>query len=266
MPSVWPQNWDGVVYCQNTQRKATGKERGSQGALGACGVCRTGEESCRTLLMEEGNIQKKFMKIHKNLHFFKLLHLYSGYRQSTMFWLLKVDRLRDSATHTHVSMCPLNSPPIQAVTWRWAEFPVMDRRSLLVLHGKYSRVSMSIPDSLTIPSPINPQGKHKSVLWVLWVCFCLVSSHESFHFRSHKCVNMYMEDCQNIYNSNIVKILTAGMENMCAPMNTHTQTHTQTGLHNLHNCQWTDLRRGSWLKEGQNVRISSNQLAKLLYW
>ena len=33
---------------------------------------------------------------------------------------------------------------------------MLDSRSLLVLHVKHSSVSMSIPDSLTIPSPILP--------------------------------------------------------------------------------------------------------------
>ena len=40
---------------------------------------------------------------------------------------------------------------------------MLDRRSLLVLHVKYSSVSMSIPNSLTIPSPILPPGNHQVI-------------------------------------------------------------------------------------------------------
>ena len=39
---------------------------------------------------------------------------------------------------------------------------MLDSRSLLVLHVKYSSVPMSIPNSLTIPSPILPPGDAKS--------------------------------------------------------------------------------------------------------
>ena len=46
---------------------------------------------------------------------------------------------------------PPNSPPIQAATYHWAEFPVLYSKSLLVIHFKYSSVYMSIPNSLTIP-------------------------------------------------------------------------------------------------------------------
>ena len=62
---------------------------------------------------------------------------------------------------THIYTCihsPLNCTPSQAATWHWAEFPVLSSRSLLVLHVKYSSVSMSIPDSLTITPPSFPLG------------------------------------------------------------------------------------------------------------
>ena len=32
---------------------------------------------------------------------------------------------KDSAIHLHVSILPPNTPPIQAATWHWAEFPVL---------------------------------------------------------------------------------------------------------------------------------------------
>ena len=59
-------------------------------------------------------------------------------------------------TQPYMHPSPPNSPPTQAATWHWAEFPVLPSRSLLVLHVKYSSVSMSIPDSLTIHSPSFP--------------------------------------------------------------------------------------------------------------
>ena len=54
-------------------------------------------------------------------------------------------------------------PPIQAATQHWAEFPVLYTRSSLVIHFQYGSVSMSIPNSLTIPSPILPFGNRKIV-------------------------------------------------------------------------------------------------------
>ena len=46
--------------------------------------------------------------------------------------------------------------PIYVVTQYWAEFSVLYSRSLLVSHFKYSSVYMSIPNSLTVPSPNLP--------------------------------------------------------------------------------------------------------------
>ena len=82
-------------------------------------------------------------------------------------------RWRDSAIH--VSLLPPNSPPIQAATWHWAELPVLDSSSLLDLHVKYSSVSMSIPNSLTISSPILPPGDHK-VITEDWAEFPVLDS------------------------------------------------------------------------------------------
>ena len=48
-------------------------------------------------------------------------------------------------SHTYTcTHSPPNLPPIQAATWPWAEFPVRYRRSLSVIHFKYSSVYMSI--------------------------------------------------------------------------------------------------------------------------
>ena len=63
-----------------------------------------------------------------------------------------------------------NSFPVLLITEYWAEFPELPSRSLRVLHVKHSRVSMSIPDSLTVPSPILPSGDHQ-VITECWAEF-----------------------------------------------------------------------------------------------
>ena len=57
-----------------------------------------------------------------------------------------------SHTYTCILSYP-NSPPIQAATWHWAEFPLLYSRSLLVTHFKYSNVYTTFPKSLTVPFP-----------------------------------------------------------------------------------------------------------------
>ena len=50
--------------------------------------------------------------------------------------------------HTYACIhSPPNSPPIQAATSHWAEFPLLHSRSVLVIHFNYSSVYMSIPNS-----------------------------------------------------------------------------------------------------------------------
>ena len=94
-------------------------------------------------------------------------------------------RTAKGLSHTYTGIpSPPDSPPTQAATCHGPEFPVLDSRSLLVLHVKYSCVSRSIPNSLTIPSPILLPINHKLIL-SLWVCFCFISSFVSFHFRFH---------------------------------------------------------------------------------
>ena len=51
-----------------------------------------------------------------------------------------------SHTYTCIHSLP-KPPPIQAATEHWAEFPVLYRRSLLVIHFKYSSMYMSVPNS-----------------------------------------------------------------------------------------------------------------------
>ena len=71
-------------------------------------------------------------------------------KSSLNIWKSTVLRLSHTCTYIP---SPPDSPPIPATAWHWAEFPELCSRSLLVLHVKYSHVSTSIPNHLTIPSP-----------------------------------------------------------------------------------------------------------------
>ena len=81
------------------------------------------------------------------------LQRYDGFR-----WTTK------ELSHTYACIhSPPNSPPIQAATWHWAEFLVLYSRSLLVIHFKYSSVSMTISNSVENP-------KHHLLLqWTIWL-------------------------------------------------------------------------------------------------
>ena len=73
---------------------------------------------------------------------------------------------------SHTCTCipsPPNPPPKQAATWHWAESYVLYDRSLLIIHFKYSGVSVTIPKSLTITSPPHPEVCFLS-LWVSLFC------------------------------------------------------------------------------------------------
>ena len=78
--------------------------------------------------------------------------------------------------HAHVHLFFFSYPfPLWVSIRYWAGFPGLDSRSLLVLHVKSSSVSMSIPHSLTIPSPILPPGDRK-VITEYWANFPVLSS------------------------------------------------------------------------------------------
>ena len=62
------------------------------------------------------------------------------------------EQQRDSAIHIHVSILPKTSLPSR-LPHNTELSSMLYNRSLLVIHFKYSSVSMSIPNSLTIPSP-----------------------------------------------------------------------------------------------------------------
>ena len=66
-----------------------------------------------------------------------------------MLWWFLVDS-KGTQPDIHTYPFSPSSPPSQAATWHWAEFPVLSSRSLLVLHVKYSSVCLSIPNSQSI--------------------------------------------------------------------------------------------------------------------
>ena len=76
---------------------------------------------------------------------------------------------RDSVLYIHESILP-QTLPIPAATKHWAEFPVLYSRTVLVIHFKYIRVYMSIPNSLTIPS------------WLLYLLVTMRSFSKSVSF------------------------------------------------------------------------------------
>ena len=126
------------------------------------------------------------------------------FSQLTMLRWFQVNGKWVSNTCTCIHSPP-NSPPIQAATWHWADFPVLASRSLLVLHVKSSSVSMSIPDSLTVPSPHsspNPDNR-KLILLSPWVYFCFV-----FYFWNFKDIylKLYKVHLYNIIYEVYIKV------------------------------------------------------------
>ena len=73
------------------------------------------------------------------------------------------EQWRDLAIHIRVSILP-QTPSHPGCIWHWAELPLLYSRSLWVIHFKYSSVYISIPNSLTIPSPHPFPQKHKFIL------------------------------------------------------------------------------------------------------
>ena len=67
-----------------------------------------------------------------------------------IMWQFQVQGEGLTYTYTRIHSPP-NSPPIQAATWHWVEFPVLSIGSLLVIHFKYSSVYVPISNSLSVP-------------------------------------------------------------------------------------------------------------------
>ena len=94
------------------------------------------------------------------------------------------EQRRGSAIHLHVSILPL----IQPATQHWTEFHVLCRRSMLVIHFKYSSVYMSFQTPNRFPPFFHHcLGNHKRLHFLsLWISSCFVrSSFLSFLFRVH---------------------------------------------------------------------------------
>ena len=96
------------------------------------------------------------------------------------------------------------------------------RRSLLVIHFKYSCVYMSLPNSLTIPSPPPfPTGNHKLVLkvrlFLFWVRahlynFFLDSIYKGCHTISHFLCLTYFTQCDT---SRSIYVAANGITSFC---------------------------------------------------
>ena len=68
---------------------------------------------------------------------------------------------------------PPNSSPIQAATQHWAEFPVLDSKSLLIIHFKFNSMYVFIPNCPFHSS--FPAWQPQVYSLSLWVCFCFVN-------------------------------------------------------------------------------------------
>ena len=130
---------------------------------------------------------------------------YFFFKLCIFYWVIANEQCCDSfkwtvkwLSHTYTCIHSLpNSPPTQAATWHWAEFPVLSSRSLLVLHVEHRSVSMSIPNSLTIPSPILPPGDHQ-VITEYWPEFPVLDSRSLLvlHIK-YSSVSMSIPDSLN---------------------------------------------------------------------
>ena len=121
------------------------------------------------------------------------------------------EQQRDSAIHIHVSILPKTSLPSR-LSHNTEPSSMLYNRSLLVIHFKYSSVSMSIPNSLTVPSPssfplITVSSFSKSVsLFVLWVHLY------HFFFRFHikgmsNNISPYLSDLVHTIRHSLVQLL-----------------------------------------------------------
>ena len=78
----------------------------------------------------------------------------------TMLWQFQVD---SKGIQPYIYMYPFSPklPSQPGCHKHWADFPMLYSRTLLVIRFKYSSVYMSIPNSLTNPSPTSPPDNHK---------------------------------------------------------------------------------------------------------
>ena len=115
------------------------------------------EESYRSLSLSLSVISKSSKEFLKKSFYFIL-----EYCQLINDVVIVSEQRRDSYTCIYSSP---KCPPIQAATSHWAELHALYNRSLFGIHFNYGRVSMSILNSLTIPSSSSSSGphNHKSV-------------------------------------------------------------------------------------------------------
>ena len=78
----------------------------------------------------------------------------------TMLWQFQVDS-KGIQPYLYMYLFSPKLPSRPGCHKHWADFPMLYSRTLLVIHFKYSSVYMSIPNSLTNPSPTSPPDNHK---------------------------------------------------------------------------------------------------------
>ena len=122
--------------------------------------------------------------------------------------------MNSKGTQPYIYIYPFSPklPSHQAATEHWAEFPVLYSRSLLVIHFRYSRVYMSIPNPLTISSPILPPLA--TIIHSLRVCF----------FPS----NLIFKNCLYIYTHTHIYIIF-----LFIIKNNNTNTHVPATWHKI---------------------------------
>ena len=103
-----------------------------------------------------------------SLFYFFLMLFYIGVELIDRVVIVLGGRKWDSTIHTHVSILPQTLLPFR-LSYNIGQSSMCYTRTLLVIYFKYSSVYMSIPNSLTIPSPFFPLGNHTFVLYWLQI-------------------------------------------------------------------------------------------------
>ena len=80
---------------------------------------------------------------------------------------------RDSGLHIHIPTLPQTRLP-SGLRHNPEQSSLCYTRSFLVLHFGYSRMYISIPSSLTVPSPILLPQELAVCPLSLWICFCFL--------------------------------------------------------------------------------------------
>ena len=79
------------------------------------------------------------ISINSQKYFLLFFYFVLEYNRLTMLWA--AEGLSPPCTRV---LSPPDSPPVQAATWHWAEFPLQSSWNFLAIHFKYSSVYMVI--------------------------------------------------------------------------------------------------------------------------